>query len=504
MARLAFKLKRLRWLGSGFLTFFVVVAISLTPILSVPAMTKIPALSTTEQTTPARDPLAAGRTYYQRGQFAAAIEQWQIAVQQASQQGNLPRQVMGWNGIASAQQALNNWDQAQQAIGASRTLLENASHTEPILWAQTLNTQASLLLNHGGQAQTALDLWQDAETYYLQAGDTAGALGARINQTQALQTLGFYRRAKEQLQAMTKQLDAMPDSQLKIAALRSLGQTLQLIGSPGESYQVLVQSLDVARNLDAQSELSSIFLSIGKLAAKVDSSQTALAYFQAAEDSALTPLDQLQARLDKLSTYIDLEDTVEIPQLTAQIEKQIATLPASRTTIYSTVNLAHNLSRLPRDRQPLSGPQINQLLANGARAAKSLKDRRAEAYSLYQLGQLYHQNQQSTDALNLTQQSLYLAESIQSADIISQSAWQLGQLFEQQGELQSSIDAYTKAVDALQSLRGRSVSNQSRYSIFLSRTGGTGLSRSYFTSPGRGEPGFLRKGPWGFRRFTGR
>ncbi len=455
MAYLSFRIKRLRWLGFGVLGFLVVVAIAFNPTLPVPAITETPERpATTVQAISASDLLAVGRTHYHAGQFAAAIEQWQIAIQQASQQEDLPRQVMGWNGIASAQQALNNWDQAQQAVEMSRTLLETAPHIEPILWAQTLNTQASLTLNHGGQAQTALELWQEAEIYYLQADDTAGALGVRINQTQALQTLGFYRRAKDQLQIITQQLNTLPDSQLKIAALRSLGQTLQLIGSPRDSYNVLAQSLELARNLDAQTELSSIYLSIGKLAAEVDSPQKALDYFQAAEDAALIPLDQLQARLDKLSTYVDLEETADISQLTAQIQKQLTTMSASRTTVYGTVNLAHNLSRLPHDLQPLSTPQISQLLANGVRAAKALKDWRAEAYSLYQLGRLYRQNKQLTDALNLTEQSLFLAESIQSADIISQSAWQLGQLFEQQGELQSSIDAYTKAVDALQSLRG--------------------------------------------------
>ncbi|MBX2864928.1 MAG: CHAT domain-containing protein [Leptolyngbyaceae cyanobacterium MAG.088] len=455
MIRLSFQFKKLRLVGIGVLGLLVAVVISLGPrVLPAPATTETPNIPTSSQSEPARDPLVAGRTYYHTGKFAAAIEQWQIAVQQAAQQGNLPRQIMGWNGIASAQQALNNWEQAQQSIETSRTLLDNASQTEPVLWAQTLNTQASLLLNHGGQAQMALDLWQEAETYYLQAGDTAGALGARINQTQALQTLGFYRRAKDQLQTITQHLNTLPDSQLKIKALRSLGQTLQLIGSPRDSYNMLAQSLDVARNLEAQTELSSIFLSIGKLAAKVDSPQKALEYFQAAEDAALTPLDQLQARLDKLSIYVDLEDTADISQLTIQIQNQLTTLPASRTTIYSAVNLAHNLSRLPLDRQPLSAHQVNQLLTNGVRAAKAIKDQRAEAYALYQLGQLYLQTQQSNDALNLTQASLALAESIQSADIISQSAWQLGQIFEQQGELQSSIDAYTKAVNALQSLRG--------------------------------------------------
>ncbi|MBE9069998.1 CHAT domain-containing protein, partial [Leptolyngbya cf. ectocarpi LEGE 11479] len=402
------------------------------------------------------DPLAAGRSHYHAGQFAAAIEQWQRTVQQAAAQGDLPRQVMSWNGIASAQQALNHWSQASQAVEQSRTLLENTAAADPILWAQTLNTQASLLLHHRGQAATALDLWQQAEIYYQQANDTAGVLGAQINQAQALQSLGFYRRAKQQLTTVTQRLATLPDSPLKITALRSLGQTLQLIGTPQDSYNTLAQSLEIARHLNAQPELSSSFLSIGKLAAKLASPDKALAYFQSAEEAALTTLDQLQARLEQLAIYVAINDTNDIQSiasLVGPIQQQLTTLPPSRTTIYGTINLAHSLSQLPRPQQPLSTAQLSQLLVHGVQAAKQLQDQRAEAYCLYQLSQLYRQNQQPAEALTLTQQSLTLAEAIQSDDIISQSAWQLGQLLAKQ-QPTLAIAAYTRAVDALQSLRG--------------------------------------------------
>lgn len=405
------------------------------------------------QSSLAVDPLAAGRSHYHAGQFAAAIEQWQQAVQQAAPQGDLPRQVMGWNGIASAQQALNRWSQASQAVEQSRTLLENSAAADPILWAQTLNTEAGLLLHHRGQAETALDLWQQAEIYYQQAHDTAGVLGAQINQAQALQTLGFYRRAKQQLTAVTQQLTTLPDSPLKITALRSLGRSLQLIGTPRDSYNTLAQSLEIARHLNAQPELSSIFLSIGKLAAKLETPDTALAYFQSAEEEALTPLDQLQARLEQLAIYVDINDTQAIAALAVPIQQQLTTLAPSRTIIYGTINLAHSLSQLPRPQQPLSAAQLSQLLVNGIQAAKQLQDQRAEAYGLYQISQLYRQNQQTAAALTLTQQALTLAEAIQSDDIISQSAWQLGQLLAKQ-QPTLAIAAYTRAVDALQSLRG--------------------------------------------------
>lgn len=455
----AFQLKRLRSLYLGILGFGLVFAIAAGPYaFPTPAATDVPAMPSVQQADPKSldDHLSAGRSAYHSGQFAAAIEQWQIAIRLAAQRGDLARQIMGWNGVASAQQHLSHWDQADAAVEQSLTLLQRADQTDPILWAQTLNTRAGLLLSHAGQIETALELWQQAEVYYQQADDTAGALGAQINQAQALQNLGFYRRAKQQLETVIQQLKTMPDSRLKVTALRSLGQALQLIGDPHQSYDTFAQSLAIAQTLETTAEISPIFLSIGKLAAQLESPQTALAYFQAAEEAALTPLDRLQARLDQLSVHIKLADDNydAIAQITNQIQQQLTALPPSRTTVYGTVNLAHNLLQLPPHYQPLPTTQLNQLLAKGVKAANTLQDQRAEAYALYQMGQLYRHHQQAANALDLTQKSLTLAEAIQSDDIVSQSAWQLGQLFAQQHQSQLAIAAYTKAIKSLQALRG--------------------------------------------------
>ncbi|MEH2169658.1 MAG: hypothetical protein V7K41_23970 [Nostoc sp.] len=52
----------------------------------------------------------------------------------------------------------------------------------------------------------------------------------QINQAQALQTLGEYRRAQKQLEQINQDLVALPDNLLKAKGLRSLGVTLQVVG----------------------------------------------------------------------------------------------------------------------------------------------------------------------------------------------------------------------------------------------------------------------------------
>ncbi|MEM9216414.1 MAG: CHAT domain-containing protein [Cyanobacteria bacterium P01_F01_bin.150] len=462
-----FPLRFLRCLSWGVLGIAIAVAISTFPsVLPTVAITPnqesvmeerpfVPTDATTISQSVSDDNLAMGRRAYNAGEFVVAIERWQAAYREATQASDTARQVMSLNGLSSAYQALNNWEQAQETNAHSRTLLEQSSQFEPILWGQTLNTYAGLLLNQAGQAEIALSTWQQAATYYEQAGDKIGQLGCEINQAEALQHLGFYRRARQQLETVNQQLETIPDSEIKVAGLRSLGKALQLIGHPQDSYNAMAEGLAVAQRINANAEISSLQLSIGKLSAAIGASpETALAYFQAAEESALTPLDQLQARLDQLALYIDSDQFLSVPDLVLTLHHQLQTLSPSRTTIYGAVNLAYNLTRLPPSHEPLSKTDINQLLANAVKAAEALHDARAQSYALQQMGQLYSQNQQWSDAIALTQKSLNLAESIRSPDVVSQSAWQLGKLYKQVNQPQQAIDAYTEAVDSLKALRG--------------------------------------------------
>ncbi|MGI0487535.1 hypothetical protein ACN4EK_18995 [Pantanalinema rosaneae CENA516] len=60
--------------------------------------------------------------------------------------------------------------------------------------AQILDIPGSLQLDTG-RAEPALATWQNSQKTYQQLGDQGGVARSRINQVQALQTLGFYRRA---------------------------------------------------------------------------------------------------------------------------------------------------------------------------------------------------------------------------------------------------------------------------------------------------------------------
>jgi CHAT domain-containing protein/uncharacterized protein HemY len=458
-----FRLHPRRWLAVSLSVASLCFAIAIHPAIATQ-----PSGSTQSATLPISADTAAsgagstaleqGRTLYQAGRFVEAITAWQTAAQRYQNQGDRPNQALSLSYLSLAQQELAQWDAAQDSITQSLKLLKDAKPAaSAILWAQALNTQASLHL-HLGKTETALDTWQQAQKYYDQAGDRPGSIGSQINQAQALQTLGFYRRARQQLESLNSTLASLPDSPLKVSGLRTLGAALQTVGDISYGKTILTQSLDIARKINAHNDLHPILLSLGKLATDAGEPDVALDYFEQAEKATANPLEQLQTRLGRLRLLMDYGQTDQAARLAldlaGQIRQQFIELPASRTSLYAAINFAATLNRLDDPSQVMSLKELAQLMSRSVEAAQKLQDRQAEAYALHQWGQLYDRTQQWSEAATVTQRSLTLARQLRADDVISQAAWQLGRIERQQGQRPEAIAHYTEAVNALQNIRG--------------------------------------------------
>ncbi|MEH2401686.1 CHAT domain-containing protein [Nostoc sp.] len=445
---MALRIKQTHWLYVSLSILSLCLAFTITPVkASLPVTTTV--LSSSQPT----NWLEQGRNLYRSGRFAEAMTIWQTVAQQYHTQGDRLNEALSLSYLSLAQQQLNQWEAASQSIEQSLKLLQTSiPSADAILWAQALNTQANLQL-HNGKAETALESWQQAQKYYEQAGDKMGSLGSQINQAQALQSLGFYRRSKVQLETLTQKLLAMPDSEIKISGLRSLGLALQMIGD-GKNQQVLEQSLAIARKIAAKPYLSSILLSLGTSAVDLQDPDAALDYFEQAEQLATNPSDGLQARLARFKLFLEYDKPEFATPLAPQLLQQLKELSPSHTSLYTAINFVATLNRRSTADQIVPLKDLAQLMAVTVKSAQQIQDAQAEAYALHQWGKLYRRTQQLSEAQELTQKSLDIARQLQANDIIAQSAWQMGQLDKQQGDRLKAISAYTEAVKALKSLRG--------------------------------------------------
>ncbi|MGL5804821.1 MAG: CHAT domain-containing protein, partial [Xenococcaceae cyanobacterium] len=382
------------------------------------------------------------------------------------QQNDRVTEAASLNYLSLAAQKLGQWAEASKAIDTSLEILQNKDDRPEnylVLQAQALNTKGSLQLAVG-QTEAALKSWQEAEKSYTSAGDETGVLGAQINQTQALQSLGLYRRSQLILEQIQQQLETQPDSPLKATGLRSLGVTLQVVGDLHKSERVLKQSLAIAQKLNLPEETSATFFSLGNTARSSEKIEDAISLYQQAATTSNDNLSKLQAQLNQLRLLVSKGKWEEISSLMPQIDSNLTNLSSSRETVYAKVNFAESLMQMDRGQgtgetgrlgtsNKVSQYSVLSILQESLEQAKQLQDPRAESYVLGTLGKFYERQQQWQQAKQLSEEALKISQEINAFDIAYQWQWQLGRILTAQKNIPGAIAAESEAVKTLQSLR---------------------------------------------------
>lgn len=401
--------------------------------------------------------LERGKQQYESGQYDAALHLWQQAAQAYENQGDRINQAICLNYLSLVHQELGNRKQAEQAIEMGLGLLKTLSQptsNQTLILAQLLNSHGKLQFAQG-KTEAALATWQTAERTYASVKDAAGVLGSKINQAQALQVLGFVRRAETILQVASQELQSQPDSALKIAGFRNLGTVLLMLGKVNQAEIELNNSLAIAQRLHLPFEVAANSLSLANTARTMGNSQKALQLYLQTATTAPTSLLRLQAKVNQLSLFIETDQNVQAQALMREIQPQLATLTPSRAGIYVQVNWAGSVLRAYQ-KWRMDDPSLKQTavqLANTIQQARQLQDARAESFALGQLGSLYEQTKQQAEAKNLTTQALAIAKAANSPDLAYRWQWQLGRLLKQENDRSGAIIAYREATAILQSLR---------------------------------------------------
>lgn len=406
------------------------------------------------------------KEYYDRGQFDAATTALKQAVQIYQNNHNKLQEARTLSLLSLAYEQLGLIELADSSITDSLSLLEDlpATSAKNLVRAQILNRQGIWQLNRG-QAEASITTLEDAERSYTLANDDRGIFVSKINQAQAWQTLGFFRRATAILDELTQKLQSQPASVIKLHSLNSLGDLFRQQGNLISSQRTLKQSLTIAKKLGLDSETSKVLFNLGNTnlslanrandtgAAELAQTYQNMAlndYQQAAELETL-PLHKIQAELNQLGILIDNNRLAEAQALVETITQQLEILPPSRRAVYAQINFARSLMRMPpRTEQK---PKITKIINRAIAQAKRLKDTRAESLSQGTLGRFYEVMGQVDLAKQYSNSALAIAQGTNATDLSYQWEWQLGRLLTQEEKNQAAIVAYTEAVNNLQLLR---------------------------------------------------
>jgi CHAT domain-containing protein len=443
----------------GCLTSLVPHAINISPVLAT-----APSEQHLLATKSAAELEAQGKYFYDIAQFQQAANLWQQAIAAIDSQDALSRARVMSN-LALAQGQLSNWSEATANINASLELLNNAANlngdTKLRAVAQVLNNQGILQLNQG-EAETAIATWKEAQDSYQQVGDELGVIRTAINQGSAFKQLGLYRRALNSLTEVVGTLEQQPDSEIKLAGLKSYGDLLRLVGEVKRSQEILTSSLKIADGLTSVGDKSEILLLLGNTY-KAHQPEKALELYQQGlatcqqQPNCLQTDLPLQIYLAQLSTGINTPNNHQSKSLIPQIKAEFARLPVNRANINRRINFTHSLVELNtkssiNPHKTVDTINIEQFLAATIQLAETIVYPKAQSYGFGLRGQIHEKLADWENAQKYTQKALILAQGINAPEVSYLWQWQLGRIKQALGERSQAIAHYTQAVELLKSL----------------------------------------------------
>lgn len=408
---------------------------------------------------------------YESSRYQEAIPLLQQAAAQFAAQQDRFNQATALSNLAAVHGQLGEWEQANQAVSLSLTLLaQPQTPQQQRILAQTLDIQGQLQLQQG-RSPAALDSWTQAAAGYRSIADRDRLLQAQINQSQALQALGLYPRACKtllaalQLAAETCEvapqaieiLQRQPDLP-QLRGINALGHVLRVLGQLTESKQLLILALQQAQRLGATQEAAVAALHLGNTIRAVAAQPGLFAQRDVLERSALSYYQQaaqipssetgLQAQLNALSLQVSRREPIVLPD-----SLQPDRFPPGRAGLMAKLNLAQSLLDLTLNGST-TPVDLDLLVTQAVQQANQLGDPRLQAYALSSQSRYYELQQRWEPAESIANQALSLAPPFRSPDIAYQVLWQIGRLHKAQGKFADAIGDYSQAVDVLSALRG--------------------------------------------------
>ncbi|MTJ15840.1 MULTISPECIES: CHAT domain-containing protein [unclassified Dolichospermum] len=453
-----------------------------------------------------------GFRYYQSGDYTAAIEKWQPALEFYKQSNNQPNQAIVQENLAIAYQQLG---QGEQAIG---------------YWQQVI----SYYHQQEDRQRVGQLLTEQAQTYN-SMGQPKQAIALLCNDSLFDEKLDSHPVDKKLDSPSDEKLDCKPESavsiartyknkKLEVAALGSLGLAYRLHGKyeladtrnskdnaikgkkgKYDAIKVLEEAKNINEEISDSVYKSSIFNNLGNayfgrsqmyetfaMSAKQrnatdkyekfndqadNDSNQAIKYFDDSFNLAQNYNSKMQARLnlirvfdqklkgDKNNQSIDQKSENEFKKnkYLKEAINLIGKLPDSRQKVYAVIDLAifqpyilsdDETSYKTKCPQQQVESEVDKLLNTAISIAEKIKDSRSKSFALGELGHIYACRKNYVKALEKTNEARLAAEQdLLAKDSLYLWEWQAGQILNKLGRKPEAIDAYDRAYQILKDIR---------------------------------------------------
>jgi len=244
------------------------------------------------------------------------------------------------------------------------------------------------------------------------------------------------------------------DGTTKAGSALRLGVVFTAGGQVQEARQQLDSAQAQSAALSAQDKLE-LPQALGALAVRSGDWTTAERHFEQAaveSKSASSASGEARGRINALRARLDRKEIAGLEQRLGEINTLVLNLPRGEQTaslLLAGGELYRRAVNEFRSAIALRSPAYD-LFARALDYAET-GNTRAFAYGL--LGALYEDELRWDEALNLTSQAVFLAQSVDAQDQVYRWEWQLGRIQGQRGDLTASADSLNRALTTLTPIR---------------------------------------------------
>lgn len=310
-----------------------------------------------------------------------------------------------------------------------------------------------------GVFEQALVHWKEAARLYGIRGDLVHQGQALLSVAQTAHTMGQTKQALQSLELALTLAQQQPDVVWRATVLAQLGRTYLATRQLDAANQYLSQALEIARTTNGDRALATILNDIGILRALQSKHGEALSYFSesltTAENSGQSVL-AVRTRINAARSALKLDQPEKSRAWLDGALNRVHVLDPSQEKASALISIGLGYEQLRPSLPDYSDPLLLRAagsMQEAAALAERLGDARTHSYALGYLGRLYESEHHFDDALQLTRQAVFTAQSVDAPESLYRWQWQLGRQLAATDQLDEAITSYRQAVTTLQPIR---------------------------------------------------
>jgi len=310
-----------------------------------------------------------------------------------------------------------------------------------------------------GSFDQALAAWKQAVELYERDGKVEKQSRALAQAAQASESLGQVSQALQQLELALTLAQQTGDRAQIAAVLGSLGRTYLAARKPDAAVQYLTQALAMAQADENRRLIAAIHNDLGIAHVTQQHDADALAAFatsaqgaQAAGDRPLT----VRAYINAARMALKLNQPDNARDWLDQAFDALKDFEPSHDKAMNLIQLGLGYQQLRASMPAMDAPLLLRaagVLLEATAVAEQVGNARTRSYADGYLGHLYETEHRYDEALQLTRQAVFSAQSANAPESLFRWQWQLGRLSAATGKLDEAIASYDHATSTLRPIR---------------------------------------------------